>query len=169
MGSGKSHTGKILAEKLGIPFSDLDQEIIAGQHKSIPELFEIYGEERFREIEQKTLHQTVIFKDIVVSCGGGTPCYFNNMEWMNGHGITIYLHTSESLLFERLQKESSGRPLLANANSGELKNHIHGLLEKRLAYYQQAQVVYHQHQNDEDVAGFLHQCIQNKQITSTIE
>jgi shikimate kinase len=169
MGSGKSHTGKKLAELLKVPFFDLDQMIEDQQQKTISELFEKLGEDRFREIEQRTLHQTIAHKDAVISCGGGTPCFFDNMEWMNEHGVTIYLHTSEALLLERLIMERNKRPLLANSAGEELAGFINRLMEKRLPYYEQAQVIYHQRENEEDVAGFLFQYIDNKQITSTVD
>lgn len=169
MGSGKSHTGNKLAELLKIPFVDLDHKIEEQEQTTIAALFEKLGERRFRELEKKVLHQTLLQKDAVISCGGGTPCFFDNMEWMNEHGVTIYLQTSESLLVERLNREKSKRPLIVNSDENELPGIISQLLKTRLPYYELAQVIYHQRKNDEDIAGFLFQSIENKQITSTFD
>jgi shikimate kinase len=168
MGSGKSHTGKLLAAKLGIPAIDLDEQIETRAGKTISDLFQTLGEDRFRALEQQALHATSQLEHAVISCGGGTPCFFDNMQWMNDHGLTIYLHTKETLLLERLEKESAMRPILAQTNPLSLAEHIHQLLEKRLTWYLQAQIVYHQHQNGEDVAGFLYQCMLNRQIPTIL-
>ena len=164
MGSGKSHTGKLLAAKLGIPAIDLDEQIEVQEGKTISALFQTLGEDRFRALERQALHATSQWENAIISCGGGTPCFYDNMQWMNEHGLTIYLHTQEALLLERLQKESAVRPLLADKEQLSLAEHIHQLFQKRLQWYLQAQIVYHQHQNGDDVAGFLYQCMLNRQI-----
>ena len=89
MGSGKSYTGRRLSEALGIPFIDLDHWIEDQEGQSIQAIFEKSGEAAFRQIEREALHQMIAYEQAVIACGGGAPCFFDNMEWMNRHGITV--------------------------------------------------------------------------------
>ena len=141
MGSGKSALGKQLAARLGCGFYDLDTMIEAGEGLSIPAIFRERGEASFRKIEAKYLRGTRSVERGVVATGGGTPCFFENMEWMNEEGVTIYLNASEETLFRRLQAASAGRPLVAGMAGQALKKSIKERLELRLPFYSSAQFV----------------------------
>lgn len=139
MGSGKTHLGKQLAERLKVPFLDLDQCIEADEERSISDIFEKEGEGHFREIEAQRLR--VIADDyeaVVVATGGGTPCFHDNMVWMKQTGHTIYLKAAPELLVERLLQSGEGRPLIAGLNRHQLAEKISALTEKREPFYLQA-------------------------------
>lgn len=138
MGVGKTTLGKQLAKQLHYSFFDLDKAIELAEGKSIAQLFEQYGESYFREAEQKALHATEGKDHIVIATGGGTPCYYNNMEWMNEHGITIYLKAEASFIISRVGQFPDKRPLLKGKSPGELKIFIEELLETRTPYYNAA-------------------------------
>ena len=91
MGAGKTTVGKALAKELGVMFYDLDWYIETRMHKTVKEIFDEKGEEGFRFIEHNMLHEVAEFENVVVSCGGGTPCFFDNMDYMNQLGTTVYL------------------------------------------------------------------------------
>lgn len=155
MGSGKSHTGRRLAEARGVPFVDLDDWIEVHSGLSIAQIFNAEGEKGFRKREQKALHQTVSLERAVVACGGGTPCFFDNMEWMNARGLTVFLDTPAALILERLRKEREHRPLIRDLNEAELGQYIRNKLAERRPCYEQAKVIYTQREAAENVAGRL--------------
>ena len=97
MGSGKTTVGRQLALALGRTFYDLDWYIEMRYHRSVAQLFAERGEDGFRELERNMLHEAAEFEDIVLSCGGGTPCFFDNMEYMNQAGETVFLDESNAL------------------------------------------------------------------------
>lgn len=138
MGSGKSYWGRRLAAALEMPFYDLDAYIVAQTGYSIPELFAEHGEAGFRKIEQEHL-MGLVKHTAVVSTGGGTPCFFDNMEQMNKFGRTIYLRIPVDVLAQRLSKEMQRRPMLAGLSSDDLPGFIEVLLEKRAPFYEMAQ------------------------------
>lgn len=154
MGSGKTTTGKQLAGLLGWPFTDLDEFIEERQGCGIPDLFEKFGEPGFRKLEREAL-QTVLRLDAprVVACGGGTPCYYDNLTQMKDAGWVIYLETPVPVLVERLQSSTRERPLLVGE---DLEAVLETLLEQRSAFYLQAHVVYQQHSNQMQVASDLY-------------
>jgi shikimate kinase len=140
MGSGKSTAGKKLASELGYEFIDLDHFIETEYKQTIPEIFASKGEKEFRSMENNTLKKVLEKKkDAVVACGGGTPCYFNNMELMNNNGITIYLKMSVDALVSRLLQAKEKRPLIQNKTEPELRAFIARQLEKREDQYHLAQ------------------------------
>lgn len=161
MGSGKSHTGRRLASLLEMQFIDLDYWIENQQNRTIPAIFETEGETAFREIERNALHHMTQFENAVIACGGGTPCFFDNMNWMNQQGLTIYLDTPIEVLVKRLKPERAHRPLLKDLNDSELYQFIEDKLITRLFYYQQAQVIYTITTTKEDTATSLHQHLNN--------
>lgn len=162
MGSGKTHTGKQLAQKLDHTFIDLDDLIETEAGMDIPAIFRQQGEQTFRELEQKVLHDTSTMKKVVVSTGGGAPCFFDNMEWMNKHGLTIFLHTPPRILTQRLMPERDHRPLLQSYNENTLLDFIKVKLAERMYFYRQAEIIYNQEEPAADVASELLKIIDGK-------
>ena len=141
MGSGKSHWGKIWAGIHKLSFSDLDEVIETTEKKAITKIFEEKGEEYFREIESATLHSLANHENIIIACGGGTPCFHDNMEWMNKNGVTVYLKATPEQLVKRLGNEKQKRPILKNVHDSELENFIEEKLKGRESFYNQAKII----------------------------
>lgn len=139
MGSGKTTAGKKLAAELGYTFIDLDHFLEKEYQQSIPDIFATKGEAEFRNMEHNTLKKVLEMSNVVISAGGGTPCYFNNMELMNNNGITIYLKMSVDALVNRLVNAKEKRPLIENKTEPELRAFIARQLDKREDFYSQAQ------------------------------
>jgi shikimate kinase len=142
MGAGKTTTGRELAKTLGLDFIDLDQFIQARYQKTISGLFQEFGENEFRNIERNVLHEVGEFEDVVVSTGGGTPCFFDNMEYMNRAGTTVYLKATPEALSSRLNTCKEKRPLIKDKNEEELYNYVVENLRKRNPYYSQALIIF---------------------------
>lgn len=138
MGAGKTTVGKALSKELGIPFYDLDWYIESRMHKTVAQLFAERGEEGFRKVECNMLHEVAEFEDVVISCGGGTPCFFDNMEYLNQQGETVYLKADPEVLYGHLQMGKTVRPLLVGKNKEELLAFIREQLEKREPFYTKA-------------------------------
>ncbi|MGZ8558420.1 MAG: shikimate kinase [Chitinophagaceae bacterium] len=139
MGSGKTYWGRLLSEKLNMPFFDLDEEIVNAEKKSITEIFAREGEEYFRLKEREVLHSIADNNTtFIMSCGGGAPCYFNNIEYMHKVGTTVWLNTSIDTLYSRLLKEKEQRPLIKNLSDDNLKLFIKKKFSDRKIYYEQA-------------------------------
>ena len=138
MGSGKTTLGRAYRTATGLQFVDWDWYIEERRHKSISDLFAERGEEGFRLLEQRMLHEAGEFEDVLIACGGGTPCFFDNMDYMNHTGETVFLDVSPEVLFRRLKIAKAKRPLLANKTDEELMQVITSALEKRLPYYTKA-------------------------------
>lgn len=139
MGSGKTTVGKLVAKKLNYSFIDMDTHIEAQQLKTISQIFAEKGENEFRILEQKCLHEVVEFENVVISTGGGAPCFFDNVEFMNNNGLTIYLKYTAEELAQRLGGANvAKRPVLGNRQGGELIQFIAEGLAKREVFYSQA-------------------------------
>lgn len=141
MGAGKSTQGKALSASLGFNFIDLDELIEKGEVKKIPMIFSEEGEMAFRKLESDYLRRLDPGMDMVVSVGGGTPCFHENMDWMNNHGLTVYLKLSAEALFTRLKRSSTVRPLLKDKTDGEKWDYILQTLTQREKYYSKARLI----------------------------
>lgn len=135
MGSGKTTVGKALARDLKVPFYDLDWYIEERFHKTVPQIFEEKGEEGFRNVERSMLHEVAEFEDIVISAGGGTPCFFDNIDYMNQQAETIYLKASDDVLCHHLTVGKTVRPLIKGKSPEELQQYVRKALEEREPFY----------------------------------
>lgn len=138
MGTGKTTVGRELAETLGLDFIDLDHYIQGRYQKTVGQLFEEVGEAGFREIEQRVLKEVGEIEDVVISAGGGTPCFYDNMEYMNETGRTVYLKASPEALARRLNACKEKRPLIKDKDEEELYLFVKDSLTKRESYYLKA-------------------------------
>ncbi len=138
MGAGKTTIGKALARQLGIMFYDLDWYVENRMRKSIAQIFDESGEDGFREIEHNMLHEVAEFEDIVLSCGGGTPCFFDNMDYLNRQGETLYLKASPEVLARHLRMGKNIRPLIQGKDEAQLLEYIKDSLAKREPFYSKA-------------------------------
>ena len=138
MGAGKTTIGRQLAMTLGLQFYDLDWYIEMRYHKKVSEIFAEEGEEHFRDLEQRMLHEVAEFEDVVISCGGGTPCFFDNMEYMNQQAETIYLKIEPEVLAMHLKMGRTVRPLILGKSEDELLQYIKDSLVVREPYYMKA-------------------------------
>lgn len=142
MGTGKSHISNILSTKLNFKLFDLDKEISNKLELSIPEIFEKYGEIFFRKAEKKTLEEILNSENnCILSVGGGTPVYYENMKTINEQSVSIYLRTGVSTLTERLKKNKEKRPLIAKISDEDLLEFIAKHLFERNPYYSKAQYI----------------------------
>jgi shikimate kinase len=138
MGAGKTTIGKALSKELGITFYDLDWYIESRMRKTVSEIFAERGEEGFRQIEYNMLHEVAEFEDVIISCGGGTPCFFDNMDYLNQQGQVVYLKAEPEVLYKHLQMGRVERPLLKGKSKEELLKFIKEQLEKREPFYTKA-------------------------------
>jgi Shikimate kinase len=151
MSSGKSHWGKLLSRKLDIPFFDLDDQVVSSEGKSINDIFIENGEEYFRQKEKEILHIISESHDtFIMATGGGTPCYYNNIDYMNQAGLTVWISTPVDTLFKRLVKEKEHRPLIKNLTDVQLKNYIIKKFSDRKIFYEQAAVIIEEEDITED-------------------
>lgn len=146
MACGKSRRGRLMAESLGIRFIDLDDYIVRREMRTIPQIFAIDGEDVFRTLEQRYLHEVCeLYGDFVMATGGGTPCFFDNMEYMNRQGKTIFLNTDVGIIVERLLKAKFRRPLISKLNNDEVYEYVEKHLQGRMPFYLQAQEIENSH------------------------
>lgn len=165
MGSGKSSTGKTLATQLGYEFIDLDKFVEQEYKMTIPEIFSNKGEKEFRAMEHNALKKIIEKENTVIACGGGTPCYYNNMELMNNNGTTVYLKLSVDSLVNRLLTAKEKRPLILNKDEKQLREFVNRQLEKREDVYHQAQyTVKAKDLNVNELASFVKEQIAEKVI-----
>ncbi len=155
MGSGKSYTGKHLADYLARPFLDLDDMIEAEVGMPITALFAEKGEVHFRELEAKALRQTQSLSDYVISCGGGTPCYHNNMAWINEQGLSIFLDIDEATIVRRLEKAAAQRPILHGIQS--IPDTVRSKMAERRPFYEQAHIHFKPERPNDDLAKLISQ------------
>lgn len=139
MGAGKTSVGKVLARKLGMDFYDLDWYIEERFRKKICDIFAEKGEEGFRRIERNMLHEVAEFEGVVLALGGGTPCFFDNMDYLNQCGTTVFLDASPQTIVQHLKISHTVRPLLKDKQGQELLDHIQQQIQQRMPYYSKAQ------------------------------
>jgi len=140
MGCGKSKLGKSLSTKTEQPFLDLDDLVEAKCELSIPEIFAAFGESGFREREKEVLQSSLLAEDTIIATGGGAPCFFDNMNWMNQNGLTIFIDTPTKVLADRLINARVERPLVKGKSLNELIDFIDLKLKERRPFYEQAQI-----------------------------
>ena len=138
MGSGKTTVGHALSQELGLPFYDLDWYIETRMHRTVKQIFDEKGEEGFRKIEHNLLHEVAEFEDVIISCGGGTPCFFDNIDYINRQGETVYLKCTTDVLYKHLKMGKPVRPLLLNKTPDEVKTFIEAQLKQREPFYAKA-------------------------------
>lgn len=138
MGAGKTTVGKALAKALEVTFYDLDWYIETRMRKTVKQIFDEQGEEKFRKIEHNMLHEVAEFENVVISCGGGTPCFYDNMDYLNQQGDTIYLKASPDVLYKHLKIAKGVRPLLLNKTPEEVQVYIREELSRREQFYGKA-------------------------------
>jgi shikimate kinase len=138
MGVGKTTLGKQLARQLHYSFLDLDKTIEQEEGKTVTSIFEQSGESYFREAEQRALHATAKRDHIVIATGGGTPCYYDNIVWMNQQGLTVYLRANAAFVLSRVGAYPDKRPLLKGKSQAEMEIFIQQLIETRSPYYEAA-------------------------------
>ena len=138
MGSGKTTVRKALSKALNIPFYDLDWYIETRRRKKISEIFAEHGEEGFRQIERNMLHEVAEFEDVIISCGGGTPCFFDNIDYLNRQGDVVWLKATPEVLYQHLLMSKGDRPLLKGKSPEELITFIREQLSVREPFYQKA-------------------------------
>jgi shikimate kinase len=140
MGSGKTHWGKIWAAQTGLQFFDLDHVIEAQENKTVAEIFEQNGEAYFRQMETDVLASFSSNNNCIISCGGGTPCFNNNIQWMNAHGTSIYFSAAAPDLLSRIIDERAKRPVFKDVADENLLTFIENKLAEREPFYSQAAI-----------------------------
>lgn len=161
MGAGKTTLGRHLAQELHRDFIDLDWWIENRFCMKIPDIFAQKGEDGFREIERRMLHEVAEFEDIVLSCGGGTPCFFDNIDYMNRVADTVYLCATPEVLQAHLAMGKSVRPLIQGKTPDELHTFIVESLQARSPFYEKAQHILHINviHTKEQIAAYVQQII----------
>ena len=140
MGCGKTTIAKKLASRLGCQLVDLDLEIEKTIGQSVAGYFAEHGEAAFRKQESDLLKAFPYADEAVVATGGGAPCYFDNMDWMNDNGITVYIDMPPVALAKRLAGGKAKRPLIKDLDEAGLISFIEEKLQERLAFYDKAQL-----------------------------
>ena len=138
MGAGKTTIGKALSKELGATFYDLDWYIESRMRKTVAQIFAEKGEEGFRKMEYNMLHEVAEFENVIISCGGGTPCFFDNMDYLNQQGDVVYLKASPETLHKHLLMAKVERPLLKGKSTEELIAYISEHLKQREPFYEKA-------------------------------
>ena len=138
MGAGKTTIGRQLALALGLSFYDLDWYIEMRYHRTVSQIFAERGEAGFRELERNMLHEVAEFENVVLSCGGGTPCHFDNMDYLNNVSHTCYLRASVETILQHLAMSRGERPLLKGKSAEELRTFVTDQLAERTPFYEKA-------------------------------
>ena len=140
MGAGKTTTARRLAQRLGWDVADTDDLFEEKYKISVCDFFNKYDEDLYRKLESEVLKSTEIMENVVISTGGGTACYFDNMDWMNQHGTTVFLRISQKAVVDRLLHAKRKRPLAEGKTEAELVAFVEHHYTSRLPYYEQARL-----------------------------
>jgi shikimate kinase len=140
MGSGKTRTGKLLAKAMNYGFMDMDELFEERYRITIQDFFRKYDEEAFRKLEHQLLSETILSDNVVYSMGGGTPCFYDNMEMLKQYGLTVYIKMPAPALFRRLKESKKQRPVLHRLDSDDLLLHIQSQLAARDPFYSKAEL-----------------------------
>lgn len=146
MASGKTTLGRALADDLGLTFIDTDNYLEYRYRQTISQIFATRGEEAFRQLERTILHEVADFEDVVIAAGGGTPCYFDNMDYMNACGTTVHLVCPTDVILTRLRISRTPRPLVKGKTDEELRDYIATTLAARGTFYNRAHYSFLSHQ-----------------------
>jgi shikimate kinase len=141
MGAGKTTLGKKLSKQMNLSFIDLDHFIERRHHKTVRQIFEEKGEDCFRKLERNALQEVAEFENVIISTGGGTPCFHGNMALMNTAGTTVYLKVPVDVLVKRMELSKDTRPVLKNRSGEALRQFIETSLSDRNRHYEQAGIV----------------------------
>lgn len=139
-GCGKTTLGRALAKALERDFIDLDHYIEGRYCRSVSTLFATKGEQGFRDIEQRMLHEVGEMEQVVIACGGGTPCFFDNMDYMLAKGTVMHLCATPVRLHQRLCRYRARRPAIANMNDAQIAEYINSVMSARVPFYTRAQI-----------------------------
>jgi len=142
MGAGKTTLGKAFAREMNLSFVDQDWYIEERFHKTVQEILRRGENKASESLERQMLHEIAEFEDVVISTGGGAPCFYDNMEFMNQKGETVFLNVAPDVLFSRLKIASQNRPILRGKTNEELKAFIAKALEKRAPFYSKAKYIF---------------------------
>jgi shikimate kinase len=156
--AGKTTFGRALAKRLAQEFVDLDNYIENRYHTTINEIFAAHGEEYFRQVEASMLREVGEFEDVVIACGGGTPCHKGNMEWMNAQGMTVWVMASRQRIVERLMRNRSRRPMFRDLDRNGVEMKVDAVMREREHFYAAARI----HFSGEELED-------RRQITKTVE
>lgn len=159
--SGKSTTARWLARKLNWEWLDLDTRLEEDLGMSVPMALELMGEEKFRLSEQKALRNTKHLVRVVVSCGGGTAAYFDNMEWMKNQGLTLFLNPELNILAQRIASQPMQRPHFKGLSSDEILTKLLEIQEKRANFYSEAKIIWNKSEPEEFLYMAVNQLIEN--------
>lgn len=141
MASGKTTFGRALARKTGLRHIDLDFYIEQRFHSTVREIFANKGESEFRRIESAMLREVGEISDVVISCGGGTPCFGDNMDYMKSRGLTVCLQASDDVIADRIIKAGNKRPLMAGKSKDEILMTLRQHMQVRKPFYDKASVI----------------------------
>ena len=153
MGSGKTTYGKMFAERMKLQFIDLDDYIEATRNKTIKQIFESEGEAKFRETEREAMLEVLEKDNFILAAGGGTPCFFDNVDFMNKKAITVYLEANIEILVNRLMEAKLYRPLIWGKSKEDLQKYIEETLQKRNPFYRKAHITVNA--NDLNINSFI--------------
>lgn len=156
-GCGKTTLGRALARELHRDFIDLDAYIEGRFSCSVADIFARHGEERFRTIEHNLLHEVAEMNDVVIACGGGTPCFFDNMDYMLSRGFVIHLQASRERLFDRLKRKRAKRPHVKQLSDSEILTYIDNISRERAPFYSKAPLTFESSllEDRDQIAGSL--------------